>query len=655
MRIAKGGIPTGTTIIQGATGSGKSAALLQRYRDWVAAGYRTDQILVLTAGARQAAQWREDLGLGATGPVAAYSFFRFIQRELSLFWATLQERVPALQGWIRPEFLDSDVAQCRMQALLEPQADRFHQVLKAPPGRIAGQIAGSLGLVSAANGLDPEAMAQRLAAAESAGKAPLYPAAGALLDAHWQSCLQAGLLDYGLALQLFTQHLMADAAYRDHLQGRYRCLLVDDLDETAPAEQAFLTLVAGQMAAVAFGYNPDGGHSAFLGADPEGARALVETAAEQVDLPGSHTCSTELFAGAQALAECVLGGAEGRRLTGGVARQIACDLRGDLIAAVAAEVGALLAEGTPPEEIAIIAPYLEPPLVAHLRHALAALPEPVVLQVLGPGPRLVDEPAVQAVVALASLVCPAWRIPSSRGFCTALARLRFGLDPIRAARLGQAIWQAGDLPDDADQAARTWLEAARQRAWEPDELIQAILFEQLAPQLDLSQIRHCQQLLFAAGRFRTARERFGPGAFGSAYLPVLTEASLTALPSDDLTPSEGPGPVVLATPYGFLTRRLTARVQIWFDIASDGWCGSNARELTNPYLLSPRWPDGERWSDTLADRARRVAGARTVRALARRCTGSLILTQCSLSPWGFEQEGSLAEAFADLLTERGRV
>ena len=44
------------TLVMGPTGAGKTTALLERYRAWVGAGIRTDQILVLTVDAARAAR-----------------------------------------------------------------------------------------------------------------------------------------------------------------------------------------------------------------------------------------------------------------------------------------------------------------------------------------------------------------------------------------------------------------------------------------------------------------------------------------------------------------------------------------------------------------------------------------------------------------------
>jgi hypothetical protein len=248
-------------------------------------------------------------------------------------------------------------------------------------------------------------------------------------------------------------------------------------------------------------------------------------------------------------------------------------------------------------------------------------------------------------------------------------QLLLKLDPIRASILGDAIWRAnGELPDldaiglrrrigferaEAYEYLRQWVEEAKRQEWETDAFAQAVIVEVMAPligDLSLEQIHACQQLLLSAGRFRKAMERFGDGAYGREYIKMLTEGTVAAEPLDAYDPAKDA--VTLATPFGYLTSRLTSQYQIWVDLSGNGWYPNDVKELANPHVLSRHWAEGDRWTDTRSNRMRQANAARTAKALVRRCKGRLILAECSLTPWGQEQEGGLAEAFADLIREK---
>jgi hypothetical protein len=524
------------------------------------------------------------------------------------------------------------------------------------------QIGSSLNTVAAGAGLLPAEMAARMIKADRPEKGPLYETARVLLEEFRHTCLQAGVLDYGLAIHLFVNVLMTDAGYLDHLRSRFRYLLVDDLDETVPAEHDFIAAVASTMAQVVYAFNTDGGHSGFMGADPTSALQRFRPTAEVVALTGSHTCSLEAYRFADALSLRIMGQRTDERAGEIVAAQITSELRGEMMTLVAETVQRLITAGTPPGEIAVITPHVEKALEVTLHRSLAGL-APV--QNLSLSRRLVDDPHARAIITLAGLVHPHWNIPrDSAGFITNAVQLLLKLDPIRAAILGDAIWRKGELPDldevglrrrigfrqaESYEYLRQWVEQAKAREWPTDTFAQAVVAELFAPlmgDLQVETLHSCQQLLLSAYRFRTAMQRFGDGAYGSAYIKMLTEGTVAAEPLEAYDASEKA--VLLTTPFAYLGSRRTSTYQVWVDLSGSGWYPNDVKELANPHVLSRRWEDGERWSDTRNNRIRQANAARTVRALLRRLTGRLILADCSLTPWGYEQEGGLSEAFAEL-------
>jgi hypothetical protein len=645
---------------------------MRRYYEWVRGGVRTDQILVLTAGAAHTSLWRKGLKLEAHGPIEAHSFFGFVQRELNLFWAPLQAAVPALTEWVRPEFLNVEIAHHLMRGLVEGAETEFGMLVKSSPQRIAIQIASNLSTVAAASGLTPAQMAKRLADSDRAEKGRVYDLIHALLEVFREQCLLAGILDYGLSLHLFTTVLMEDPSYLQHLRSRYQYLLVDDLDETVPAEQNFLAALTAQMDHVVFAFGADGGHSGFMGADPVSAKQRFFPGAELVELPGSHTCSAEAFAFGDALARRIGGERKvARKYTDIVEDHIAADLRGDMITQVVEKIAALVGRGVPAGDIAVLTPHVDKALEVTARRELAA--KGIKVQNLSLSRRLVDEPYARAIITLAGLVHPHWKIPrDSAGSFSNAMQLLLKLDPVRASILGDAVWRAGDLPDldqsglrrrigfersEAYDYLRNWVhEAARRKEWGTDEFAQAAVAEVMAPLvgegLGPAQLHACQQLLMSAHRFRQAMERFGEGAYGNEYIKMLTEGTVAAEPLEAYDPQEDA--VTLATPFSYLTSRLTSQYQLWVDISSDGWYPSDVKELANPHVLSPRWEEGNRWTDGLNKKSRQANAARTARALVRRCRGRLVLAECGLNAWGMEQEGGLAEAFGDLIREKAR-
>lgn len=670
-------MPAAVTLITGPARSGKTTALRERFLRWLGEGVRTDQILILTHGAEQTAPWVRGPDLPAGGAVAAYDFYGFVRQELTLHWPTVQARVPAAGRWLAPAFLSLTVERHLLQALLEPHLALFGDVVRATPERLALQLLTRVDRVAAAAGLGPGEAVQRMAEADRPEKRLLYGQVTALLEHHRSRLLAAGLLDYGLALSLFMDCLLSDPGYRAHLRGRFRRLLADDVDEAAPAEQEFVAGMAEAVEEAAIALDPGGGHAVLRGADPAGAVARL-AGADRVCLPDPAPDLEERLTAVRASRSApapsgpgpVSRPPQGRSRTQARCLHIATEFWGDMVNRAAEAVVALVDAGARPGEIAVLAPRVDSLLATALGQALAA--RGVALQPLLPTRRLLDDPAVRAIVALAGLAVPAWRPPwpSPSPYADAV-RVVLGLDPVAAAHLGQALWEGeGDLPDPAGHPApyrplHAWLRAARGRDWQTDGFVRAALLEvllPLRPDLPKPSVDACLQLLRAAEDFRLAAERLaaapqprggnwqapdrnsqspedlGAHPFGMNYRPLLTEATCPLWPEPVGTEGEA---VLLATPQAYLSRRLTSAAQVWLDVTSPGWLPVGVSELANPHVLLPGWPEGAPWTDEQARRVREAARERTVRALLRRCAGPVITAEAALSPWAQEQEGGL--------------
>lgn len=637
------------TLIIGPARSGKTAALRERCLHWLQQGVRTDQILILTHGAEQTAPWRRGLDLPASGAIEAHDFYGFVRQELTLHWPTVQAQLPPARRWLAPAFLPLTVERHLLQALLEPYYTLFGDVVKTTPERLAMQLLTRVDRAAAAAGIAPGQAVRRMAEADRPEKRLVYSQVAALLERHRTRLLASGLLDYGLALTLFSETLLPDPGYRAFLRGRFCRLLVDDLEEAAPAERAFIAAMAEAVEEAVLTIDPDGGHGILYGS--AAAEVLARFAgADRVVLPDP---APDLDARLAQIREAqAAAGPPGLPAPPGSVH-LAAEFWGDMVARAAEAVADLAAEGLPPGEIAVIAPRVDHLVATALGQALAARGIP--LQPVVPTRRLLDEPAVRAVVVLAGLAVPAWRPPwpSPSPYRDAV-RVLLGLDPIAAAHLGEALWAAeGDLPDPADHPAPyrplyAWLRAARRKTWQTDTFIRAVLLElllPLRPDLPPAAVDACRQLLRVATDFRLAAQRSdvaadpgGTGPFGPAYRPLLTEATAPLWPGE----AEGDGgAVLLATPQAYLSRRLTSTVQVWLDVSAPGWRPAGVSELANPHVLDPAWPEGAPWTDDDARRVREAARDRIVRALLRRCTGRVITASAALSPWVQEQEGGL--------------
>lgn len=653
-------------LLVGPAGSGKTAALMARYRDLVRAGARTDQILVLVTDATQAHAWRQALDLAAVGPREIASYFGFVQRELRLHWGQVEPALPPGQPAAAPVLLNVETAHYLMRRLVdEARARDALTDVVAGPQRIAVLLASNLWTVAAANGIPVQEVGRRLAAAAGGDDQALYEEVQATLAAYRERLLAARVLDYGLAMELYHQILLADPDYLRGLAARFRHVLVDDLDESVPRQQAFLTALLPRVESAWLAFSTDGGHTQFMGARPHLAYATFRQLCREETLGGSHTCTPALAALGEALAAYLQGDRNARAPAGAPVERVEAGLRGEMVQKLGERAADLIRGGVPPAHVAVIVPQVDRALLHQLRAALA--PVGAGVEDMSRTHRLLDDPFARALVTVVELVHPEWGLVPGPGALAGAFGVLLGLDPVRAFALARAVAEARGVLPDLDEAGlrrrigfragelydglRAWVEQAGRNPRPIDELVAAAASELLAPFADGPvELTPARQLVRSAQRMRTLVEQMGrwlTQPAGRCFVEMLLAGTIAADPLG--APDPEPMALPVATPYAWLSSRRSARWQLWADASGDGWYRNDVKELTNPHVLSPDWPPGGVWSDGLSLKVRRANAARTVRALLRRCREGLVVAESALDAWGREQEGGLGEAVAAVM------
>jgi hypothetical protein len=293
-----------------------------------------------------------------------------------------------------------------------------------------------------------------------------------------------------------------------------------------------------------------------------------------------------------------------------------------------------------------------------------------------------DEPAARAMLALAALAHPEWKmLPPAADVADALAQAIDGLDPVRAGLLTKVVYRPRDdqplAPfenlNPAMQARitytlgeryerlRAWLEryAAGDASGEvaPLDHFFSRLFGEVLSQPGFGfhasheAGRIVAQLIESARRFRQVLyvgEAAAPSDIGRDYLKIVNEGLLAAffLPS---WRDEARDAVFMAPAYTFLMRNRVADVQFWLDVGSTGWWERLDQPLTHPYVLSRGWPAGQMWTDADEFQSRQDVLHRVALGLIRRCRRRIYLGISDLGEQGFEQRGPLLRVFQQIL------
>lgn len=636
------------TLLVGPGGSGRTRRLMEIYQQ-IARQHSTDNILVLLRNARDVRDWREGIDLPWAGPLHVYTYFGWIQRELRRYW-------PRTDQWLEPEFLTVETGQFTMLEQVDKLADRFAPLVTSRE-RLAIQL-GSCLVLAALNGLDRRQIGTRLAGAAGADD-EVYAAAQAAMNGYVEKLKRNGALDYALAVEAYRK-LSRQHWYRRMLELQFRCLLVDDTDEMPPAAHDFIELLLEWCEKGVLVFATDGGHSSFFGADPKGAWQRFGRGKVELIRPCSWPA-----AGASLYAALV-GGRMPQPCRGPELELIEQDLRSQMLEAVGDKVYQLVTAGVAPAEIAVLSPLAD----KVLEHVLATRlkREGVSLNVLTKNRRLIDQPYVRAMMTLAILAHSHWELDWGVPDLAQSLELLLKVDPVRAWLLSRQVRDFRLLPlepwlrervgfkaaGDYD-LLRRWLEGYREHTEQPIDLFFQRVFGELLSRLPPARddLVVCRQLMVSAQKFLRTARRFPDLAEqpGPAFIRMLSAGTVAA--ESLLEPETKQTAVVLSTPYAYISGHHRSRVQVWADCTSWRWFQQDSREVLNPHVLSRSWPQGERWSDQYSRDTSILNGARTVRALLRRCTGRLIAAGANVDSHGYEQDGPLLALLYEVLGEGG--
>ena len=275
--------------LDGATGSGKTAWLIEQLTAWAETDLTTAlragrSILVFAANGDNRMRLAHRIATETQGkfPIVTTTPNGFVQSEVELFWPLLvkslslfpqfplrlrpeNEQELAVRLW-QPMFLTGDLL---IEGWLEPQTVRrtldFLQL--AASAAIPADDLPMLLPEGMPPGFAPEATWRRL------GEAIVT----------WRDwCLERSLLTYGVMTELYWRHLLPHPLYQDRLLSRFCAVLVDDLDEYPAVAAEWLQVLMNENLPCGITWNPQGKVRLGVGADPDRLESLLKPQCEVV-------------------------------------------------------------------------------------------------------------------------------------------------------------------------------------------------------------------------------------------------------------------------------------------------------------------------------------------------------------------------------------
>ncbi|MFN8493441.1 MAG: hypothetical protein U0350_37930 [Caldilineaceae bacterium] len=715
-------------FLTGPFGSGKTTLAIERIR-WLLRQERIrgDDILVLTPQRTLAQPYLAVLrgpNMPSGTPVQVTTFAGLARHAVELYWPLLATVAEFADAKREPTFLNLETSQYHMARFVDAALERGEfDGVHVERSRVISQVLDNLNK-TALQGFTIAEAYERLELAVPSGehrtaRLNALRAARRISEEFRQLCHQATLIDFSLQVELFNKHVLTNDWSRVHLFRTYKHLLFDNSEEDTISAQRLVKLWLPQLDSALILADDEAGYRLFLGADPEGAKALTDSCEQQLRVEASRIMSPGLLGLAHRIDRELgktaphpsppqgeggvttpspwgglgWGGSEERPL---ILPGTGFRFYPQMIRWVAEEVKRLVLDrGVAPGEIAVLAPFVSDALRFSLQTALQK--DGIMLTTHRPSRALEVEPAARCLLTLACLAHPHWGIrPATADVTLALTLSIQALDPVRAHLLSRVIYperrgtielgRFGELVTEMQQRItytigqaydrlRDWIYAYRAQ---PDVAPLDQFFAQIFGEV-LSQpgygfhnerdaARVANQLVESARNFRWAMEGAGSRGQGARLIPRNTEyvnlgrEYLKLVESGALGALYVPGwripedAVFLAPAYTYLMRNRAVDVQFWLDIGAGGWWERLYQPLTHPYVLSHRWPDGKPWTDFDEYTTRQQTMHRLLLGLIRRARQRIYLGISDYSESGFEQRGPLLALINRLLVqERGQA
>jgi len=689
---------TSKIFLQGIAGSGKTTAAIHWLKQLITAGVPANEILVFVPQRTLAAPFQNSFNEDETivnSLVNVMTLGGLARRMVDIFWPAVSSQTGVKHPNLPPHFLTLETAQYYLAHIIRPLIEKegYFESLTVNRNRIYSQVLDNLNK-AAIVGFPIREIGRRLKGAWVGDTSQLrvYDDVQHCVDRFRTFCLENNLLDFSLQVETFTRHLWPLPLCRDYLTQTYHHLIVDNVEEDTPVSHDILRewLPAFESALILF--DEDAGYRFFLGADVDSGLSLLSSCSVHLRFQESLVCDPGIEQLKLGITNAI------SRLKGKLSdghspsfKSIQSVLETPegrpkyfpaMVQWVAERVASLVDQGTPPEEIVVLAPFMPDVLQFSLSHQLDILGIPN--RTHRPSRVLRDEPATQTLLTLARTTYSSWGLlPKPINLAYALTNAITNLDLVRAQLLtlhiydetsgGFALKPFEQVPAERRERVtyqvgerydrlRSWLEGAQQEDIGHLDFFLNRLFGEVLSQPgfrfheDLESGNTAANLVESIQKFRWAVGDPLAGdeiSIGREYVQMVQDGLIAAQYVHDWQREDG-NAVLLLPAYTFLISNHPVDVQFWLDIGSPSWYQRLNQPLTQPHVLNRNWQEGEVWDaeDELA--ASQETLQRLSLGLLNRCRKKLFLGMSELDIRGYENRGLLIRVFQHILQSAQR-
>ncbi len=664
-------------ILKGPTGSGKSTILLERYKYMVEKlGIPSEKILILLLNRTQSLEWRSRTILEKSGAVWRTSYYGFIQNELKTYYPlVVKNSVEILNKRVKPIFLTFESAQFLVSIVIEKNRETkgIFSGITSFSDRIAIDLTANL-VKATTSDIPYNEIGDRLYKAlelKNDVKKQIYKDADGILASYRKRCMELGIFDFGMAVELYNSCLLKDEQYREQLKTRVSHLIVDNVEECTPTEIDFIDMLIPEVKSCILGFNHEGGYGEIFGSNFKYASKKILDRYPFIELVKSYTSSLPMQAFADKLYNCIENGeASKSEYSSIIERSPSCELRSDMLEETGKLVSRLIIEeGYRPSDIVILSTHADPVTEFVIGRVLEK--EGISLKNLARKNRVIDNPFSQALITLAQICHPQYGIMPNRDDVKALIRMVLKIDPIRSSILAGEVCSLrpfADFPDiefpglverigyfniEKYEFIRNWISSYKKREGPLpiNEFFQRVFLELLlSREAAESDILQAKNLIDSSQSFVEIVAKFNRNA-SRDFLDMIRGGIKAAESIFELEEKLSGEFVLLSTPMAYLSSPLKSKVTVITSLSSENWTPRSIKELTNVHVLSKTWNVDEIYTEEVEEKNQKHYLAVMMRAVLKRCGEKLITLESNLSANGFENNGILSDYFYELMED----
>ena len=600
----------------------------------------SEKILILLLNRTQSLEWRTRTVLEGSGAILRTSYYGFIQEEIKTYYPIILKNCNEIEKKdIKPVFLTFEAAQFLVSIVLEwrRQNKGYFSGVTSFSDRLAIDMTSNL-VRAAISDIPYNEIGKRLYEAlekKEETKKQVFREADDIITAYRKRCMELGIFDFGMAVELYNKYLITDETYREQLFKRIDHLIVDNIEECVPTEVDFIDFLLPHLKTCLMGYNHEGGYGEAFGSNHEYMKQKLLGRIETVELNKSFTCKDYMYEFSDMLFDAIENGSfkrcEPRKE---IERVMPFELRSEMLEKAGEKILYLIEdEGYNPSDIVVISNYADP--VSEFVIGRCLEKHGYELKNLARKSRIIDNPFSQALITLAQLCHPSYGFVPGRDDVRALLRMVLKIDPVRSSVLaGEILAQKpfAEFPDiefpglvervgyyniEKYEYIRNWIKEYKEleKPLDINEFFQKVFLEVLiSTEVSQKDILETKKLIDSAKSFVDVVSRFNRNA-NKDFLDVVRRGIKSGESIFELEEKLSGNFVLMSTPVAYLASSLKSKVTILLSISSSHWTPRSIKEITNIHVLTKTWDVKDIYTEEMEEKNQKHYLAVLIRSL----------------------------------------